>query len=178
MNKSNVFCQNDSSVSVLSFRDIWMKRSQQFTCRTIPIFLWNRSASILLLSFCCCFVTHLSWVSYSQHSAKMSNKMITAFYLQNNLSISLECWNRSASKLLLSFWYERKTVKHWNDDNNKTLLSSYLLEPLDYIFRHYLEKVIIHIYVCNVYSSISTFIDSKVYIVDRYYLDKWYFILE
>ena len=42
--------------------------------------------------------------------------------------------NRSASKLLLSYnRYEMKTVKHWNDDNNKTLLSLYLLWPLIYL---------------------------------------------
>ena len=40
--------------------------------------------------------------------------------------IPVKYWNHSASKLLLSFWYETKTVKDWNDDNNKTLLSLYI----------------------------------------------------
>ena len=44
--------------------------------------------------------------------------------------IPVKYWNRSASKLLLSFWYETKTVKHWIDDNNKVLLSLYLLWPI------------------------------------------------
>ena len=43
--------------------------------------------------------------------------------------IPVKYWNRSVCKLLLSFWYEMKTVKHWNDDNNRTFLSLYILWP-------------------------------------------------
>ena len=51
--------------------------------------------------------------------------MITAVYLQNDSSISQEWWNHSVYQL--SKW--TIPVFHWNDDNNKTLLSLYLLWP-------------------------------------------------
>ena len=66
-----------------------------------------------------------SWVMWIADSAQMSNKRITAFYLQNDSSISLD-----RMIIQVKCCYERKIVKHCNDDNSKTLLSSYLLWPI------------------------------------------------
>ena len=58
--------------------------------------------------------------------------MITAVYLQNDSSISLEwsfLWN-AGIVLFISYPNSTIPVFHWNDDNNKTLFSLYLLWPL------------------------------------------------
>ena len=76
--------QNDNS-SLLS------ERFQYFTGMLILVKCWNRSAGKLQLSVC--YLSKLSVVNscYSQHTAEMNNKMITAVYLQKySSSISLE----------------------------------------------------------------------------------------
>ena len=91
----------------------------------IAVKCWNCSASKMLLSFS--YSLELSWVLWIVDSAQMSNKTIIAVYLQDDFTwmiILVKYWNWSATAV----WYEMKTVKHWNDDNN-TLLSLYLLWP-------------------------------------------------
>ena len=65
-------------------------------------FQWN--VGIILQVKCCYhFVTHLSWVLWLADSAQMSKKTITAVYLKNDYSISLEC-SFNSSEILESFW--------------------------------------------------------------------------
>ena len=85
-----------------------------------------------ICSCCYCLATHLSWVLWIADSAQMSlqnnNKTITAKYLQNDSSISLEWRLQQKTGIVLIISWKR--AKHWNDDNNKTLLSLYLLWPI------------------------------------------------
>ena len=87
----------------------------------IPVKCWNCSASKQLLIFW--YSSELSVVKscYSQHSAQMSNKIITAIYLQNNSSISPEWsfkWN-TGFVLFISYPNSTMPVFHWTDDNSK-----------------------------------------------------------
>ena len=69
----------------------------------------------MLESFCCyCFVTSLSWVTYPQHSAQRSNKIITTVYLQkNDSSISPE-WSFLWNARIVLFINDSSISQEWS----------------------------------------------------------------
>ena len=96
--KAMFCCYHHSSVSLFSFHikmitAVYLQNDSSILLEWS--FKWN--VGIVLQVKCCYrFVTHLSWVLWIADSAHMSNKTITAFYLQNDSSISLEWsfkWN-------------------------------------------------------------------------------------
>ena len=124
--------QNDNS----SLLAEWF---QHFTGMIIPVKCWNCSASKLLR-----FVTHLSWDSYSQHSVQMSNKTITAFYFQNDSSISLEWsfkWNAGII-LQVNICYRFVTCLSWFSYSHSAQMSDKIIRA---VYLQYFTGMIIQV---------------------------------
>ena len=112
---------------------VWIADKQNDSCISLEwSFQWN-TGIVLQVNCFYHFVTHLSWVSYSQHSAQMNNKMITAAYLQKDSSISLKWSFKWNAEIVLLISYPNSTIPvfHWNDDNNNTLFAFNLIWPLN-----------------------------------------------
>ena len=102
---------------------------------------WNRSTSVLLLSFCCCYVnsselsqlfTALSSDEFTKQQQNENRKRLESsfLYFTGMMITANDCY---CSAYQLSKEHSTITVFHLNDDYNKTLSSFNLLGPLNSI---------------------------------------------